>query len=731
MRLPRSERCGRQRHRLAGDVVNRISDALQRAVHIISARADVAFALSLMAAVFMLILPLPTVLIDILIAINIGGSALLLMVAMYLPNPLAFSSFPSVLLITTLFRLSLSIATTRLILLQGDAGQIVLAFGNFVVGGNIVVGLVVFLILTVVQFIVITKGAERVAEVAARFSLDGLPGKQMSIDGDMRAGTIDMLEARRRRSAVEKESQLYGAMDGAMKFVKGDAIASIIIVFVNLLGGLMIGTMQRGMSVSDAMALYSILTIGDGLISQIPALLISITAGMIVTRVTSGEGPGSNIGRDISSQILAQPRAILIASCIFLGFALVPGMPAPVFLLLAAIAGVMGLILMNPKGKLAPPETGFGTGAAAGGVYQDDLSREGARPQEGAHSFTVPIIVEVPSSLEAVVSRESLASEMLKVRSALYTELGLLYPAVQMRYRDEGNGDDESYVILVYEVPVAHGRLARNRVLACEPKDGLVALGIPFEEAESFLPRVPTLWVEAESESSLRELGVAYMDHVQILLHHVSIVLRRYAHEFLGVQEARSLMDSLERDFPDLVKELHRQMTTQRIAEILQRLVGEGVSIRNLRMIFETMIEWSQREKDGVMLTEHVRGALKRQISYQLTSGHTVLPAYLFGPTVEDAIRGAVRQTSGGSYLALDPSISKHVLDNIKEALGDLSAVKQFPVLLTSMDIRRYVRKMIEKELFDVSVVSYQELTPDINVHPLARIEMQVSNTNV
>jgi len=731
VRLPRSERCGRQRHRLAGDVVNRISDALQRAVHIISARADVAFALSLMAAVFMLILPLPTVLIDILIAINIGGSALLLMVAMYLPNPLAFSSFPSVLLITTLFRLSLSIATTRLILLQGDAGQIVLAFGNFVVGGNIVVGLVVFLILTVVQFIVITKGAERVAEVAARFSLDGLPGKQMSIDGDMRAGTIDMLEARRRRSAVEKESQLYGAMDGAMKFVKGDAIASIIIVFVNLLGGLMIGTMQRGMSVSDAMALYSILTIGDGLISQIPALLISITAGMIVTRVTSGEGPGSNIGRDISSQILAQPRAILIASCIFLGFALVPGMPAPVFLLLAAIAGVMGLILMNPKGKLAPPETGFGTGAAAGGVYQDDLSREGARPQEGAHSFTVPIIVEVPSSLEAVVSRESLASEMLKVRSALYTELGLLYPAVQMRYRDEGNGDDESYVILVYEVPVAHGRLARNRVLACEPKDGLVALGIPFEEAESFLPRVPTLWVEAESESSLRELGVAYMDHVQILLHHVSIVLRRYAHEFLGVQEARSLMDSLERDFPDLVKELHRQMTTQRIAEILQRLVGEGVSIRNLRMIFETMIEWSQREKDGVMLTEHVRGALKRQISYQLTSGHTVLPAYLFGPTVEDAIRGAVRQTSGGSYLALDPSISKHVLDNIKEALGDLSAVKQFPVLLTSMDIRRYVRKMIEKELFDVSVVSYQELTPDINVHPLARIEMQVSNTNV
>ena len=711
--------------------MNRISDALQRAVHIISARADVAFALSLMAAVFMLILPLPTVLIDILIAINIGGSALLLMVAMYLPNPLAFSSFPSVLLITTLFRLSLSIATTRLILLQGDAGQIVLAFGNFVVGGNIVVGLVVFLILTVVQFIVITKGAERVAEVAARFSLDGLPGKQMSIDGDMRAGTIDMLEARRRRSAVEKESQLYGAMDGAMKFVKGDAIASIIIVFVNLLGGLMIGTMQRGMSVSDAMALYSILTIGDGLISQIPALLISITAGMIVTRVTSGEGPGSNIGRDISSQILAQPRAILIASCIFLGFALVPGMPAPVFLLLAAIAGVMGLILMNPKGKLAPPETGFGTGAAAGGVYQDDLSREGARPQEGAHSFTVPIIVEVPSSLEAVVSRESLASEMLKVRSALYTELGLLYPAVQMRYRDEGNGDDESYVILVYEVPVAHGRLARNRVLACEPKDGLVALGIPFEEAESFLPRVPTLWVEAESESSLRELGVAYMDHVQILLHHVSIVLRRYAHEFLGVQEARSLMDSLERDFPDLVKELHRQMTTQRIAEILQRLVGEGVSIRNLRMIFETMIEWSQREKDGVMLTEHVRGALKRQISYQLTSGHTVLPAYLFGPTVEDAIRGAVRQTSGGSYLALDPSISKHVLDNIKEALGDLSAVKQFPVLLTSMDIRRYVRKMIEKELFDVSVVSYQELTPDINVHPLARIEMQVSNTNV
>jgi type III secretion protein V len=297
---------------------------LQRIVLLASSRNDIVLAVLLVAIVFMMILPLPTWLVDVLIGVNMTVSAMLLMVAMYLPSPLAFSSFPSVLLVSTLLRLGISIATTRLILLEGDAGHIIETFGNFVVGGNLIVGLVVFLIMTIVQFVVITKGAERVAEVAARFSLDAMPGKQMSIDGDMRAGTIDMEEAKIRRRLVEKESQLYGAMDGAMKFVKGDAIAGIIIVVVNLVGGILIGTLQRGLSLSEATRVYSVLTIGDGLIAQIPALFIAICAGMIVTRVQSGEGP-SNVGRDIGAQVLAQPKALVIAAVVAMGMGLIPG----------------------------------------------------------------------------------------------------------------------------------------------------------------------------------------------------------------------------------------------------------------------------------------------------------------------------------------------------------------------------------------------------------------------
>ena len=314
--------------------MNPILASLQRFAILASSRNDLVLAVILVGIIFMMILPLPVLVVDILIGINMTISAVLLMVAMYLPSPLAFSSFPSVLLVTTLFRLGISIATTRLILLQGDAGSIIQTFGNFVVGGNLVVGLVVFLILTIVQFVVITKGAERVAEVAARFSLDAMPGKQMSIDGDMRAGTIDMAEAKRRRNIVEKESQLYGAMDGAMKFVKGDAIAGIIIVFVNLLGGMLIGMLQKGMDANKAISTYSILSIGDGLIAQIPALFIAICAGIIVTRVNSDEGGPSNVGKDIGAQILAQPRALMIGGGIALGMGLIPGMPTPVFAVL-------------------------------------------------------------------------------------------------------------------------------------------------------------------------------------------------------------------------------------------------------------------------------------------------------------------------------------------------------------------------------------------------------------
>lgn len=693
---------------------------LQRIVQVATSRNDLVLAFFLVAVIFMMILPLPTWLVDTLIGINMTVSAILLMVAMYLPSPLAFSSFPSVLLVTTLFRLGISIATTRLILLQGDAGHIIFTFGNFVVGGNLVVGLVVFLILTIVQFVVITKGAERVAEVAARFSLDAMPGKQMSIDGDMRAGTIDMDEAKRRRGIVEKESQLYGAMDGAMKFVKGDAIAGLIIVAVNLLGGIVIGVMQRGMSAGDAMKTYSVLTIGDGLIAQIPALFIAICAGMIVTRVQSGDGP-SNVGKDIGQQVLAQPRALLIAAAVALGMGLIPGMPLPVFLILATVVGTVGFVVLRGTRRVVDAKTGQVTEVPA---MQPAGEKPKKKADDAADEFapTVPLLMDVASGLQQAFDAEVLNDELLKIRRALYYDLGVPFPGIQLRFNDALPA--ESYQLLLSEVPVSQGRLRPGWLLVRESEANLRALQIQYESGAKFLPHIPTLWASAELRETLTRAGIPFMDASQVLTYHLAFVLKKYSADFIGIQETKFLLSAMEGRFPDLVKESTRVLPIQKIAEILQRLVSEDISVRNLRAILESLIEWGQKEKDSVLLTEYVRSTLKRHISHKYTSGQNVLPAYLLAPSIEDTVRGAVRQTSAGSYLALDPATSKRLVESIRKAVGDLSASAQRPVLLTSMDIRRYMRKMIEQDLYDLPVLSYQELTQEINIQPLARIDL-------
>ena len=697
-----------------------LGSRLQRAVQIITSRNDLVLAFFLVAVIFMMILPLPTWLVDALIGINMTISAILLMVAMYLPSPLAFSSFPSVLLVTTLFRLGISIATTRLILLQGDAGHIIFTFGNFVVGGNLVVGLVVFLILTIVQFVVITKGAERVAEVAARFSLDAMPGKQMSIDGDMRAGTIDMEEAKRRRGIVEKESQLYGAMDGAMKFVKGDAIAGLIIVAVNLLGGIVIGTMQRGMTAADAAKTYSVLTIGDGLIAQIPALFIAICAGMIVTRVQSGDGP-SNVGKDIGQQVMAQPRALMIAAAVALGMGLIPGMPLPVFLTLAVVIGTIGFVIMRGTRRVVDEKTGEVTEVPA---MQPAGEKPKKKTADGSEEFapTVPLLMDVAAGLQQAFDADVLNDELLKIRRALYFDLGVPFPGIQLRF-NEGL-PPESYNILLSEVPVSQGRLRPGYLLVRESVTNLSALQIAYEEDRKFLPHIPTLWVDGALREPLSRAGIPFMDPSQVLTYHLAFVLKKYSADFIGIQETRFLLSAMEGRFPDLVKESTRVLPIQKIAEILQRLVSEDISVRNLRAILESLIEWGQKEKDSVLLTEYVRSTLKRHISYKYSSGQNILPAYLLAPSIEDTVRGAVRQTSAGSYLSLDPAVSKRLVENIKKTVGDIGGNAQRPVLLTSMDIRRYLRKMIEQDLYDLPVLSYQELTQEINIQPLARIDL-------
>ena len=696
------------------------ANRLQRAVQIITSRNDLVLAFFLVAVIFMMILPLPTWLVDALIGINMTISAILLMVAMYLPSPLAFSSFPSVLLVTTLFRLGISIATTRLILLQGDAGHIIFTFGNFVVGGNLVVGLVVFLILTIVQFVVITKGAERVAEVAARFSLDAMPGKQMSIDGDMRAGTIDMEEAKRRRGIVEKESQLYGAMDGAMKFVKGDAIAGLIIVAVNLLGGIVIGTMQRGMTAADAAKTYSVLTIGDGLIAQIPALFIAICAGMIVTRVQSGDGP-SNVCKDIGQQVMAQPRALMIAAAVALGMGLIPGMPLPVFLTLAVVIGTIGFVIMRGTRRVVDEKTGEVTEVPA---MQPAGEKPKKKTADGSEEFapTVPLLMDVAAGLQQAFDADVLNDELLKIRRALYFDLGVPFPGIQLRF-NEGL-PPESYNILLSEVPVSQGRLRPGYLLVRESVANLSALQIAYEEDRKFLPHIPTLWVDGALREPLSRAGIPFMDPSQVLTYHLAFVLKKYSADFIGIQETRFLLSAMEGRFPDLVKESTRVLPIQKIAEILQRLVSEDISVRNLRAILESLIEWGQKEKDSVLLTEYVRSTLKRHISYKYSSGQNILPAYLLAPSIEDTVRGAVRQTSAGSYLSLDPAVSKRLVENIKKTVGDIGGNAQRPVLLTSMDIRRYLRKMIEQDLYDLPVLSYQELTQEINIQPLARIDL-------
>ena len=685
-------------------------------------RNDLVLAALLVCIIFMMILPLPTWLVDALIAVNMCISATLLMVAMYLPNPLAFSSFPSVLLITTLFRLGIEVATTRLILLNGDAGHIIYTFGNFVVGGNLVVGLVVFLILTIVQFVVITKGAERVAEVGARFSLDAMPGKQMSIDGDMRAGVIDMDEARRRRGLVEKESQLYGSMDGAMKFVKGDAIAGLIIVAVNLVGGIIIGTMQRGMTTGAAVKVYSILTIGDGLIAQIPALFISICAGMIVTRVTSADGGPSNVGKDIGKQLLAQPKALLIGSAVMLGFGLIPGMPTATFIVLALLVGGMGYSLMRGERKVVDSKTGKVTTVNAIDDAADSTDQAPKDSNKDGFNPTVPLLLDVHAGLEKAFSPALLNDELIKIRRALYYDLGVVFPGIQLRYSERL--PPEHYTIQIAEIPVSQGRLRADHLLVREAPDNLTALSIPFETDKKFLPNLPTLWTSSQLKDSLTRAGISFLEPTQLLSYHLALVLKKYAAEFIGIQETRTLMTDLEARLPDLAKEVQRVMPVHKIAEIFQRLVSEEVSIRNMRAVCEALIEWGQKEKDSVLLTEYVRMALKRHISHKHSSGQNVLPAYLLAPTVEDAVRGAIRQTSAGSYLALDPQLSKKLVENVKKTVGDLTVSAHRPILLTSMDIRRYVRKMIEQELYELAVVSYQELTTDINIQPLARVEM-------
>lgn len=679
---------------------------------------DLVLAFLVVAIIGLLIIPLPTPVVDLLIATNICISTVMLMLSLYLPRALSFSTFPSMLLFTALFRLALNVTTTRLILLHADAGEIIQTFGSFVVGGNFIVGAVVFLIITIVQFVVIAKGAERVSEVAARFTLDAMPGKQMSIDADMRAGAIDIEVARARRAELASESQLYGAMDGAMKFVKGDAVAGLIITAINVIGGICIGLLMNNWPIEKCIKVYCILTIGDGLVSQIPALLVSITSGVIVTRV-GGEG-AKPLGQDIVNQFFAQPRAILLGSVMLVAIGLIPGFPKIQFFCLAIlVAGIgYGLIYADKQKKAKAKEKINPLSAAASSV--EDGKPAKSKKEGDDFSMVVPLMVDVDAEIRNVLTYDELNDEIMSVRRALYHDLGVPFPGINLSLNQSLT--EGRYRILVNEVPVSEGVLKKGYVFALEKPDNLKAMNIPFETGKPFLAGYATNWVKQEHVEQLAQGGVHFLDLNNVLTFHLSNVLRRYAHEFLSLQETKLLLDRMEKEAGEVVREVQRVLPLQKLTDVLQRLVQEGICVRDLKRIMQTLIEWGQKEKDTVLLVEYVRSSLSRYISYKFSGGQNMLAAYLLDPALEEKIRKAIRQTSGGSYLAMDPESVRRVLQAVKRTIGDLNSIPQKPVMLVSVDIRRYFRKMIEKDYYELPVLSFQELSQEINIQPLGRI---------
>lgn len=694
--------------------------------------SDVALAVLLISIITMIIIPVPPAILDYLIALNLAIGISLLMVGIYISSAVKLSIFPSLLLITTLFRLGLNISTTRQILLNAYAGEIIKAFGDFVVGGSYIVGGVIFLIITLVQFIVITKGAERVAEVAARFTLDAMPGKQMAIDADLRAGTLDQAQARAKRLEIQKESQLYGSMDGAMKFVKGDAIAGIVITLINIIAGLIIGVAVKKMTAGEAAKVYSLLSIGDGLVAQVPALLISITAGIITTRVSSEEG--SNLGKDISSQVMAQPKALLIASGVLVLMGIIPGFPTMAFMVLASILGVISYALWSASKTKKRLKRAGGHASVSSATAEDptvDTDIPGHAVVTGGgidnYALTLPVVLETGHFLSEKVKESEKGQSFIdlmipKMRQALYNDMGVRFPGVHVRIESPALEEPE-YSIHLNEVPIVKGRILPGHVLTNETEDNLKRFQIPFTSYKNVL-NMPTLWVEDQHTELLKKAGIKFWAPLEVVVLHLSFFFRNYANEFVGIQEVKSMLEFMEKSFPDLIKEVTRLIPLQKLTDIFKRLIQEQISVKDLRTVMEALSEWGQSEKDTVLLTEYVRSSLKRYISYKYSLGQSVLSVYILDPEIEDMVRGAIKQTSAGSYLALDPDSVQLILQSIRSTITPPPPGGQPSVLLTAIDVRRFVRKLIEMEFSNVSVVSYQEIIPEISIQPLGRIQI-------
>ena len=665
--------------------------------NLIQRYSDVLIAVAIVTIVIMMIIPLPTILLDILICLNITIALLVVMSAIYNVEALDLSVFPSLLLITTLFRLALNISSTRLILLNGYAGEVITAFGNFVVGGNAVVGFIVFVILVIVNFIVITKGSERVAEVSARFTLDAMPGKQMAIDADLNQGAITDAEAKRRREKVQRESDFFGAMDGASKFVKGDAIAAIVIMMINIGGGFVIGMLQRDMDAAQALQTYTLLTVGEGLVAQIPALLISTATGIIVTR-SAAEG---NLGGDLVKQLFRNARIFMILTGVFF-----------------TLAALCGFIAWNlHRGQAVEQEVQQ--------VEQKAKAKKEATTPENIVSLLQvdPMELEIGYSLIPLVDTGQggdLLDRIVMIRRQCALELGLVVPTI--RIRDNIQIKPNAYIIKLKGVEIARGELMLDHYLAMN--SGTVFEEVPGIETTEPAFGLPALWI-SENEREQAELnGYTVVDAVSVLATHLTEIIKEHAAEILGRQETQNLLDNLQKTNAALVEEVvPNLLTVGEVEKVLANLLSERISIRDMSTILEVLADYAPATKDTDVLTEYVRHAMARQITQQNVQ-NGVLPCITLDPAIENKIAGSVQRTEHGSYVSLDPDTMQKLLTALQEQLHKLTDQGYQPIVLTSPTVRPYFRNLVERSITGLIVLSHAEIEQNVEIQILGVVKI-------
>ncbi|MDY0191443.1 MAG: flagellar biosynthesis protein FlhA [Desulfuromonas sp.] len=683
-------------------------------------RSDIVVSLGLVTVLMLMILPLPSILLDIFLSLNITIALLILVISLYTSKSVEFAVFPAVLLATTLFRLSLNVASTRLILLHGEegpsaAGAVIMSFGQFVVGGNYVVGIVIFVILVLINFMVITKGAGRVAEVAARFTLDAMPGKQMAIDADLNAGLINDQEAKQRRLNIANEADFYGAMDGASKFVRGDAIAGIIITFINIGAGFVIGVVQKGMPAMEAAQNYTILTVGDGLVGQIPALIISTAAGILVTR-TTGTG---NFGSDLKAQFSVHPQALWVVSAILLAFALIPGLPFIPFVTLSVLLAVVAYQMQKTQHE---------EDEASAKAPAPELAAAAAKEDNYDEMLNVDLLeLEVGYGLIPFVDAGQdgeLLGRIRSIRKQFALDSGFIVPPVHIK--DNLQLKPNEYRFMLKGVKVAGAEMLPGHFMAMNPGVATETIkGVATEEPAFGLPAI---WISEDKKERAQIAGYTVVDCTTVMATHISEIIKRYSHEFLGRQEVQNLLDNLKKSYPKLVDELVPDpLSLGTIMRVLQNMLREDVSIRDLRTILEAMADYAHSVRDADMLTEHVRSALARQISSKYAQADDVLPVMILDREIEEAIQKSLQNTdSGGHYLALDPRQAQAILDAIGKQLPQFGG-GMTPLLLCSPTIRPHVKKLTERYLPSVVVISHNEIAPHLKVRSINTVRLNAS----